>query len=272
MAYGSTSMAMHNETVYVLNGGDVGNYVEKFSSGGNYSGEYPGWYNWPIDLVIGGDGQLLVSALGAMGDDHMMGYGMVMYSKDGKFMHGFHQENTTLGRPYGLVSIPGTEKVIVADWGKNRTVVLDVDWITGNVSISKSLSQVPYPFRVAASKDRIAVISMVCCQPWQEPLKALRLYDMDGKMVREVKKLPDGSIIKAPETVAMDASGNIFLVDGSGGLNKTMFFDREGNFIKDLPTLGTPSKILVEQESIFTLSDVIEREKRETYINVFSYE
>jgi hypothetical protein len=78
MAYGSTSMAKQNGTIYVLNGGDVGNYVEKFSSSGNYSGEYPGWYNWPIDLVVGDEGQLLVSALGAMGDDHMMAYGMVM--------------------------------------------------------------------------------------------------------------------------------------------------------------------------------------------------
>ena len=272
MAYGSTSMAMQNGTIYVLNGGDVGNYVEKFSSSGNYSGEYPGWYNWPIDLVVGDEGQLLVSALGAMGDDHMMAYGMVMYSKDGKFMHGFHQKNTTLGRPYGLANIPGTDKVVVADWGKNMTVVLDVDWTKGNVSVSKTLSQVPYPYRVAASKDRIAVISMVCCQPWQEPLKAMRLYDMNGKMLKEVKKLPNGSIIKAPEALAMDPSGNIFLVDGAGGLNKTMFFDPEGNFVKDLPALGTPSKILVEEGAVFTLSDVAGREKEETYINVFSYE
>eukprot|EP00092_Neocalanus_flemingeri_P020149 GFUD01021813.1.p1 GENE.GFUD01021813.1~~GFUD01021813.1.p1 ORF type:complete len:324 (-),score=89.02 GFUD01021813.1:27-998(-) len=271
LAYGSVSMARHNQTMYVLNGGDVGNYVEKFSMSGNYSGEYAGWYNWPSDLVAGGQGQLLVSALGAMGDDHMMAYGLVMYNKEGKFLHGFHQENTTLGRPFGLATLPGTDKVVVADWGKNRTVVLDVDWNKGNVSISRNLSLVPYPYRVAASKDRIVVISMVCCQPWQEKIKAMRLYDMNGKMVKEVKKLPDGSIINAPETVAMDTAGNIFLVDGTGGLNKTMFFDPEGNFVQDLPALGTPSKILVEGDKLFTLSGVVERGKEETYISVFSY-
>ena len=53
LSYGSVSMAMHDDTLFVLNGGDVGNYVEKFSSTGNYSGEYAGWYNWPIDLVVG---------------------------------------------------------------------------------------------------------------------------------------------------------------------------------------------------------------------------
>ena len=99
----------------------------------------------------------------------------------------------------------------------------------------------------------------------------MRLYDMNGKMVKEVKKLPDGSVIKAPETVAMDAAGNIFLVDGVGGLNKTMFFDPEGNYVRDLPALGTPSKILVEEKNLFTLSGIIERGKEETYINVFSY-
>ena len=42
MAYGSVSFDKQGDTLYVLNGGDVGNYVEKFTSKGNYSGEYPG--------------------------------------------------------------------------------------------------------------------------------------------------------------------------------------------------------------------------------------
>ena len=184
-------------------------------------------------------------------------------------MHGFHQENTTIGSPFGMATIPGTGQVVVADWAQNRTVLVDVDWVKGNVSVSRALSMVPYPSRVAASQTVVAVISMVCCQPWQEPLKALRLYDMKGKMIKEVKKLPDGSVIQAPETVAMDPSGNIFLVDGASGLNKTMFFDPDGNFVKYLPALGTPSKILVAEE-LFTLQDVTERERPETYINVFS--
>lgn len=66
-------MVMHNSTLLVLNGGDTGNYIEKFSLGGNYTGQYPGWYNWPVDLVAGPAGQLLVSAIGAMDDTHHMG-------------------------------------------------------------------------------------------------------------------------------------------------------------------------------------------------------
>ena len=29
----------------------VGNYVEQFDLAGNYQGEWPGWYNWPDEMV-----------------------------------------------------------------------------------------------------------------------------------------------------------------------------------------------------------------------------
>ena len=29
----------------------VGNYVEQFDLEGNYQGEWPGWYNWPDEMV-----------------------------------------------------------------------------------------------------------------------------------------------------------------------------------------------------------------------------
>ena len=29
----------------------VGNYVEQFDLHGNYLGEWPGWYNWPDEMV-----------------------------------------------------------------------------------------------------------------------------------------------------------------------------------------------------------------------------
>ena len=98
----------------------------------------------------------------------------------------------------------------------------------------------------------------------------MRIYDRQGKLLKEIKKLSDGSIITAPETVAMDPTGNIYLVDGAGGLNRTIFFDSDGNFVKNIPALGTPSKILVFEDLLFTLQDITEREKEETYVNVFS--
>ena len=78
----------------------VGNYVEQFDLAGNYQGEWPGWYNWPDEMVahskiilmqsalnlkfklskvMGPGGELVVSALGAMDDQHMLAPGLVTY-------------------------------------------------------------------------------------------------------------------------------------------------------------------------------------------------
>ena len=75
----------------------VGNYVEQFDLAGNYQGEWPGWYNWPDEMVrlsknnlpselnlklskvMGPRGELVVSALGAMDDQHMLAPGLVTY-------------------------------------------------------------------------------------------------------------------------------------------------------------------------------------------------
>ena len=79
MGYGSVSLSIHNGTIFVLNGAEVrsfwsqlfvsflhvgkillypirtlpqvGNYVEQFDLQGNYLGEWPGWYNWPDEMV-----------------------------------------------------------------------------------------------------------------------------------------------------------------------------------------------------------------------------
>merc|ERR1719458_1467858 len=79
MGYSSASLAVQNGTIFVLNGAEVGNYVEQFDLTGNYQGEWPGWYNWPDEMVMGPRGDLVVSALGAMleplgamDDQHML--------------------------------------------------------------------------------------------------------------------------------------------------------------------------------------------------------
>ena len=78
MGYSSASLAVQNGTIFVLNGAEVGfqaeatwqhvshlirwpnilitfnqvgNYVEQFDLAGNYQGEWPGWYNWPDEMV-----------------------------------------------------------------------------------------------------------------------------------------------------------------------------------------------------------------------------
>ena len=90
----------------------------------------------------------------------------------------------SLHSPYGIAPYPGnSSRLLVADWGSNRTVVMQVDWTTGQLKMERNLTKysprflnghtdfendrVPYPFRLAASKDNLAVISMVCCETWQ---------------------------------------------------------------------------------------------------------
>ena len=68
----------------------------KFDLEGKYLGEWPGWYNWPDEMVthktyrqiqstytpgqvVGPHGQLLVSALGAMDDQHRLAPGLLTY-------------------------------------------------------------------------------------------------------------------------------------------------------------------------------------------------
>lgn len=219
-------MAVHNNSIFVLNGAEVGNYVLQFDLEGNYTGEWPGWYNWPDEMVVGPGGELLVSALGAMDDDHSMAPGLVAYSAQGKFLHGFHKGDTGFSNPYGVSGYPGnTSRVLVADWGSNRTAIVSMDWATGELKLERNLTSVPYPFRLAATTDRLAVISMVCCETWQAPLKALQLYSLpSGRLLKTVKQLPDGRTLGAPQSVATDAAGRVLMVDGSDGVNATLVF------------------------------------------------
>merc|ERR1719322_1773473 len=84
---------------------------------------------------MGPYGELVVSALGAMDDQHMLAPGLVTYSSDGKFNHGFHKSSTGLSNPYGITPYPGnSSRLLVADWGSNRTVVMQVDWSTGSAN------------------------------------------------------------------------------------------------------------------------------------------
>ena len=74
---------------------------------------------------------------------------------------------------YGLLK--AEEKVIVDKRDFKLTVIiLTMDRPNSLRRLMESIyntdfenDRVPYPFRVAASKDKLAVISMVCCETWQ---------------------------------------------------------------------------------------------------------
>ena len=54
MGYSSASFAISNDVIYVVNGANVGNYVLKFDLNGTFLEQYPGWYNFPHDIIVAG--------------------------------------------------------------------------------------------------------------------------------------------------------------------------------------------------------------------------
>ena len=184
LGYGSASFALCDQTIFVLNGANIGNYIAKFSLGGEWDGTCPGFYNFPVDLVAGPECQLLISAIGAMNDTGYLRFGMETYNEDCEFQQGFHESDTGLVRPYGLAQVrrsktrqgllsvnvmclqvvPGENRVLVADWGNNRTLEMLVDWETGSVSTTNFVLPAPYPYRLAVTKNNIVVASAVCCE------------------------------------------------------------------------------------------------------------
>merc|ERR1711970_1694307 len=190
MGYSSASFAISDDTVYVLNGANVGNAVVKFDLLGIPVEEYPGWYNWPVDLVVGGPDhdQVLLSAIGAMGDDTMLRFGMVLYNSEGEFFHGLQEAQTGLKRPYGLSKVPNSDSVAVCDWDNNRTVIIDIDWDNGVVKSIDDLYELPYPFRMMMTEDKTVFLSAVCCQPWHEDMVKMTILDLEGNFVDEVKE------------------------------------------------------------------------------------
>ena len=113
----------------------VGNYVEKFDLSGNYQGEWPGWYNWPDEMVgqqkikfpnvclklkanfprwwvlgVSWLCQLLArwttttcsrpvsSHTGRLSIQTQFAKKNSRFSSDGKFKHGFHKSSTGLSK------------------------------------------------------------------------------------------------------------------------------------------------------------------------------
>ena len=271
MGYSSASFAISKDIVYVLNGANVGNNILKFDLLGNYIGQYPGWYNFPVDMIIGGPGedQVLMSAIGAKGDDNMLRFGMVLYNTSGEFFHGLQEAETGLKRPYGLTNVPDSDQVAVCDWDNNRTVIMEVDWEEGVVTDVHDLIELPYPFRMTMTEEKIIILSSVCCQPWHDQLIKMSVFDLMGNLVVEVKELPTGEVIKNPVAITIDHFGNILLADLDLGL---MIFSGEAEYIDKLPVEGVPEKMMFNDGKLFVLTDVETGEnKMDSFISVYSY-
>jgi len=257
MNYGSASVRVADDQVFVLNGADSGNEIVRFDLTGDYLGKYPGWYNWPVDMTLGPNNQVLMSAIGAMGDDHMMRFGLVLYNRTGGFFHGFQEAETGMVRPYGLSNIEdqdqgSSSKVVVTDWGNNQTRILQVDWEAGNMTLlARPIITTPYPFRVVVNKDKILVASMVCCQVWQEQLKKVSLFDLNGSLLKELKYLSTGETLSDLQEVSVDPFGNYLVVDNS--LNKTVVLNEELEYLGSLDLPTTPKSIYFYQNEMYTI-------------------
>merc|ERR1711973_477262 len=257
-SYGSMALKISPDGyVHVLNGANDGNEIVTFTLNGTYIGKIPGWYNFPVDMVLHQNNQTLVSAIGAMGDDHSMRFGMILYNSSGQFFHGFHESETGLVRPYGLGAINSTgskTNVTVCDWNKNETRFIEVDWEEGRLTVQPdNIIKVPYPTSVGVSADKLLIVSDVCCESWHEPLRKISLFTGTGNFVREMKDLPTGERISTPEKVAVDPRGNFLVRDQ--GLNKTLLFTSDLEYIGYFEDLGTPTHMEFYQNQLFTIEE-----------------
>ena len=269
MAYSSASFTISDDIIYVVNGANVGNAILKFDLTGKYLGEYPGWFNFPHDILIGGDKQAVVSALGAMGDDGQLRFGFVVYDSEGHFLHGLHQNQSGVRRPFGMTKLGEGDWFLAADWDGNLTYLMDIDWTNGSVREKQELISVPWPDSLDISSDKIVVISYVCCQ--LEDFIKMTIYDLSGNLMKEVTHLPSGERILDPKDVAIDKMGNILLSDSSLG---TVVMSGDGSQV--LATLPLPSpvphKMIFYQEKLYTLTTrEVDQDSVDSFMNVYKY-
>ena len=86
------SFTIADDIIYVVNGANVGNAILKFDLAGQYLEEYPGWFDYPRDILIGGESQALVSAcLPIYPDKKNCTFGFDVYDGQGNFLKALHQ-------------------------------------------------------------------------------------------------------------------------------------------------------------------------------------
>ena len=112
-----------------------------------------------------------------------------------------------------LALVPLLVQVAVADWQGNRTVVMSVDWEAGTMEEVQELTDLPYPWDIEVTEDRVVVASLVCCEEWHEAMKVrtrcmastalvqvVSIFDRggDGALLTTIKDLPTGESIQEP--------------------------------------------------------------------------
>jgi len=270
MGYSSASFTISKDTIYVANGANVGNSILKFDLNGTYLGEYPGWYNFPHDIIVGGNSQdqVLVSALGAMDDTGLLRFGLVLYTSEGEYLHGLHEKDSGMERPWGLGNFQD-DKVVVADWNGNKTYIVDFDWKNGTVLSKTEIADVPFPTNFAITEKNIVITSLVCCQ--MDDFVKISIFDLHGNYISEISYLPSGQKILNPEDVAIDPFGNILLSDMVLG---TLVLSSD--LTEELGKLelegGPPHKMMFYKNKLYVLLDLQTSEDQyNSFIYVYKY-
>lgn len=190
----------------------------------------------------------------------------MLYTREGEYLHGLHEKDSGLERPWGLAN--SGEKVVVADWSGNKTFIMDFDWAQGRVGDKRQIADVEYPTNFQMTEDRIILLSLVCCQ--LEDFIKMTIYDVAGNLVTSTTTLPSGDRILAPQDVAVDPQGNILLSDGQ--LGTVVLSPDLGQQLGELELAAVPDKITFYQDKLYVL---VQKETGEdhydSFISVYKY-
>ena len=212
--------------------------------------------------------QVLVSALGAADDAGLLRFGIVLYDSHGEYLHGLHQDESGLERPWGLGVVD--DKVLISDWSGNKTFLMEFDWSNGTVGAKQELASVQYPTNFAFTDHNIILLSLVCCQ-LDEFIK-LSIYDFHGNLETDMTHLPSGEKILNPADVVIDDDGNILLSDLELGV-----IVLSADASKEITRLAMdesvpPHKMMFYKQKLFVLTTQETGENTsDSFISVYKY-
>ena len=215
---------------------------------------------------------MLVSALGVADDEGLLRFGIVLYDSQGEYLHGLHQADSGLLRPWGLGAAQGGsqgDKVLVTDWQGNMTYLMDFDWSNGTVHSKQEIAGVPFPTNFAMSEHNLVILSLVCCQ-LDEFIK-MSIFDFHGNLETELSHLPSGEKILNPADVVFDPSGNIILSDLDLGV-RVLSSDASKELAKLTIDGSAPHKMMFYKDKFYVLtSEETGENEADSFITVYKY-